>query len=1074
LTKSILVRVACQEAQQEVVGRLQQDLESATRWLAGDVRRALEEQRRAVMIGRLRSHHETLRSRIRGGASLESLARYYDREETSLCEILIFLSDTIQAAAAMVPGVDFEDFHRLVVQLSLATSLVFVGVTACETSSVAECRRVGAVGDVADRIYKAAAAPMGEAVYRAWEEHPDHARRLREECQSFFPILGFVPAPIEGGSAGDLPTATQASAQLMPTAEEVYAAELACADQEQESARTHLFRAVFADCHHAYEARLELLLDEARAKDGDKPGETAERVLGIMRAAMQGLGPSVRLLDLTIDAISVLLGLLEPGGEAVAGPLLAGLETLRMAVEASCQHMRSDPHAITGELGQGVMDLVHRLAAHAEESHDAALAALVHVSRVHPCTLDWQMGMTHASHPRTRAVRTQVAVRVAREVVQSMDSSGGPGPPSLDGLAESLSCLCKAIAAGDKGAVSSALLKPDAGTPSLWKSLGRVVASCTDSAVPEWGHWAAPLSPAHVLLVKLPSDTPGVRRAVETCLEVGVALAPLLALLADDITELSDAEQLAALSLMPLQPIFLWAPTAGPSPAASAFESLPLVGADPGADRLADVLCGMGEAWERLSLPLGSWSPSLNRGAWLLLAMRSSALGRGNTSKADMDRLLVTLFKLAFALRKGEGPRLDSAALASLLISTAGESHIRDALMEHLRADTSPRLFAAALYASSLLPPPDPAPVENPNASPPSRALLWRLALLAFTAFPGREGVGLAACLSLTNAGVLDLAGARLGAAGAQLLARVLPSCNPIHTLLLRGNNIGDAGMATLGRALASLRGLQGLDLGGNALTTVGAPLPALLDLESLHLGGNRLGDSGARALTRTLTACEAFDSALHTLELGNNGIGPLGAEALGGALPGLKRLQALRLTGNPLGVAGGRALAAGMASLAQLQGLDVGGCSLGPGGVQAIITAVLSGCPGLQDLCLSRNDLAMEGAQALAAALRAHGGGATSLSVLKLSGNRVGNVGAEALAEALPYCPTLRVLGLEVNHIDDTGAKALMAVLPRCPELQVVKMWGNDVSEESRDLSWNPVINLSGQGQGSGGWCFR
>ena len=133
------------------------------------------------------------------------------------------------------------------------------------------------------------------------------------------------------------------------------------------------------------------------------------------------------------------------------------------------------------------------------------------------------------------------------------------------------------------------------------------------------------------------------------------------------------------------------------------------------------------------------------------------------------------------------------------------------------------------------------------------------------------------------------------GDAEAARLARVLPLCHALRTLLLTGNGqIGDEGVRALaeacggGRALARLTELRlsGNRIGDEGLRALADAVEkhgALPEIEQLHVNINVVGDTGVRSIASAAEA-RAF-AKLRILNLQHNPVGEDGVAALVGAL---------------------------------------------------------------------------------------------------------------------------------------------------------------------------------------------
>lgn len=260
--------------------------------------------------------------------------------------------------------------------------------------------------------------------------------------------------------------------------------------------------------------------------------------------------------------------------------------------------------------------------------------------------------------------------------------------------------------------------------------------------------------------------------------------------------------------------------------------------------------------------------------------------------------------------------------------------------------------------------------------------------------------------------------------------------------------------------------------------------------ITSLSLAGIGLGDAGMASLAKAL---KHTAPPLLTLDLSNNAIGVEGCKALADALPRLEQLEVLVLHDNLIGVESAKVLAERVMSSAsaakngsprKIQGsldwitvtekvalpvgalkrndltsLDLGRQKLGSADA-IILAAALKQNTSLTVLEMPYNKIKVEGAKAIAAALTPVEGGVynNSLTALNLIGNTIGPEGAAALAAAIKpnekgaFCG-LHTLNLAVNNIQDEGAKALAGALGRQYHTEAVNntldtliLWGNNI----------------------------
>jgi Ran GTPase-activating protein (RanGAP) involved in mRNA processing and transport len=252
--------------------------------------------------------------------------------------------------------------------------------------------------------------------------------------------------------------------------------------------------------------------------------------------------------------------------------------------------------------------------------------------------------------------------------------------------------------------------------------------------------------------------------------------------------------------------------------------------------------------------------------------------------------------------------------------------------------------------------------------------------------------------------------------------------------------------------------GIRVVDFGNNGLTAAAAaPLARLLagrTLRELSLYMNELGDAGAATLSKALKG----DARLRSLDLGGNGVGPDGARALADALAGNRTLSSLELGYNPIGPSGAAALAGALKHSSRVKTLKLGWCKLGgkpdeggsvlrvrkqDGSGANAAADLLMYCTSLTTLDLRGNELGPGGAAAVARALReldSSGASAASSAAAAAGGGGEGK-GSEASDGADPSPSSsspsgggLEELDLGYNDIKDDGACALAQALKANP----------------------------------------
>lgn len=214
------------------------------------------------------------------------------------------------------------------------------------------------------------------------------------------------------------------------------------------------------------------------------------------------------------------------------------------------------------------------------------------------------------------------------------------------------------------------------------------------------------------------------------------------------------------------------------------------------------------------------------------------------------------------------------------------------------------------------------------------------------------------------------------GDEGAASIARVLSRCPAMEDFKMASSRVGADGGIALAKALASAgTNLRILDIHDNPMTSeiaedLGSVLQKHLVLKRLNLNDTCLGDEGVETVAKALASGVPV---LEELELELNEITPAGAEALAVALATKHTLKRLNLRENELEDDGALAVARGIAPLTSLQEIDLCTNQIKRGGACAVAKTV-GNKSGFTLLALDDNEISDAGIDALKAILEAAG----------------------------------------------------------------------------------------------------
>ena len=237
-----------------------------------------------------------------------------------------------------------------------------------------------------------------------------------------------------------------------------------------------------------------------------------------------------------------------------------------------------------------------------------------------------------------------------------------------------------------------------------------------------------------------------------------------------------------------------------------------------------------------------------------------------------------------------------------------------------------------------------------------------------------------------------------------------IENCHNLQTLILHHNKIQGKSFTNLATSMRKSRNIKTLDISGNDLDMEGIhfiqSLETFPNLCCLQLG-NKTHYDLVVCLVLSLTNC----GNLHTIDISNT-ITKDGSY-LKDILIGCDNLRAFISSHNYIS--------------------------------DNVAVHLAKFCGNIQILDLSNNEIADDGAKALAACFME----SRKLEQLKLGGNNIGNVGVTELAASLKVCSGLCLLDLSQNQITNEGNKSLSLALKCCSQLNCL-----DLSSTSFSLS--------------------
>ncbi|KAG8348865.1 putative Leucine Rich repeat [Trypanosoma vivax] len=276
--------------------------------------------------------------------------------------------------------------------------------------------------------------------------------------------------------------------------------------------------------------------------------------------------------------------------------------------------------------------------------------------------------------------------------------------------------------------------------------------------------------------------------------------------------------------------------------------------------------------------------------------------------------------------------------------------------------------------------------------------------------------------LNLAQNGITDVGGIALASA---FIPNVSPNGQPgqwnrtLFTLVLAGNELGDATLLALSKAAACHRDLSRVDLSWNKIGPLGTK--CLLrsmqrnPLCTYNLVANMIGDEGTEHL------CEALqrygNKTLTTLNLYRNDVSYRGCKAVGRLIENNEFILDLGLHSNTIGLRGMQELRHHLTSAPnRLRSINLNNCMLGDDGAQEVATIIEADLPTLERLSIADNNITDVGGVAIVKSLMVN----NFLISVSCTGNRFGAKTVELTLQLLESAKVLKLLDF-TNSIESS-----------------------------------------------------
>ena len=307
----------------------------------------------------------------------------------------------------------------------------------------------------------------------------------------------------------------------------------------------------------------------------------------------------------------------------------------------------------------------------------------------------------------------------------------------------------------------------------------------------------------------------------------------------------------------------------------------------------------------------------------------------------------------------------------------------------------------------------------------------------------------------------LDLGGNNLRASGTLRIANALESMSMLETLVLNDNHITVEVGRSLQVAIECGTYLQEVDLSSSSLSTasvieIAKGLRNIITLTKLNLSDNEINHDAVHAVATALF----HNRNLLELSMSRNNLGSKGFIKLARGLQNMHKLKKLDISWNNVTDKAAKSIANVLKHNTHLQELNLGNNKLETRGVTIISKVLGNTCMELMKLDFSSNNITVEAASEIAAALSCK----TNLHELKLCGNFLTSSGVAETVNALMHNQLLKKLDVSSNSITDVAADAIAVLLQQNTLLEELCLNNNKLKTDGaikifRALQHNHVL---------------